>query len=124
MKISHLIRTVLGTSLLLGALGLGNALLGQYKANQYIRLLSKAERELARGTPQKSLPLPLSGLNIDTETQYINRLKARVDFYRVVLIGGKCFLAVSGMLLAATLLLLRYRAEDPKKEVSLHGDAA
>lgn len=105
------VRNWIGLALICAALGAGNIVFGQFKYNQYQFLLSEATAELAR--PESGISLPLMGpaLNVDKQTQHMTRLKARMDFYSLVTLGGQCLVAVGAMVLAACLLMVR-RAEE------------
>lgn len=106
-------RTVLGLALICLGLGVGNIFFGQFKYSQYQTLLSEATAELAR--PESGISLPLMGpaLNIDKQTQHITRLKVRMDFYSLVILGGQCLVAIGAMALAACLLMV-HRGEEAK----------
>ena len=105
-------RTIIGVALVCLFLGAGNILFAQFKYQQYSTLLSEANAELARPESGLSLPLMGSPLNIDKQTQHITRLRVRLDFYSLVILGGQILLALGAMTLAACLLMGR-RGEAP-----------
>ncbi|MBN8548883.1 MAG: hypothetical protein J0M12_06175 [Deltaproteobacteria bacterium] len=107
------LQTLLGVALVCVALGIGNIIFAQFKYNQYSDLLSEANAELARPESAVSLPLMGSPLNIDKQTQHITRLKVRMDFYSLVILGGQTLVALGGIGLAACLLIGRKSEEPP-----------
>ena len=87
------------------ALGAGNILYGQRKYTEYEAILSKANAELTSPEKESSPAILTPTVNIDKHSQYIEKLRSRIDFYHLVYIGGGCFAAL-GMIL----LLLAYLA--------------
>lgn len=90
---------------------------GYLKHAQYIEILSEATAELAR--PESATRVPLLGrgpaLNIDKHTQHINRVKLRIDFYSIVILGGQALTALGGLLLVAVALMAtRGEAQSPR----------
>jgi len=85
------------------ALGIGNIFYGQQRYTEYEAILSKANAELT--SPEKKLRVSIltPTVNVDKHSQYIEKLRSRIDFYHLVVIGGACFLV-----LAALFLLLAY----------------
>lgn len=110
-------RSLLGVALVSILLGIGNLLFGQFKYAQYSILLSEATAELA--SPESSASLPLLGpaLNIDKQTQHINRLKGRLDFYSIVILGGQIFIAIGSICLLGG-FLARRRADPSTEETA------
>lgn len=91
------LRLIIGVALIFMILGIGNMLIGRSRATSYQTLL------------KQSLEIQIN----NSSSNSIDRIKARLDFYRIVELGGKCFLVVSGFLLLWYLLLLR-DDEEPK----------
>jgi hypothetical protein len=113
-KQQRILRTLLGLALMFIILGFANLFYGNHKYNVYAELLSKASSELTStktGRPGSLLP---PSVNIDKQNQHINKLKARRNFYRLVTLGGKCFLALAGVLLLLGMLnfFQFYRSDD------------
>lgn len=106
MGLTRNVKNLLALSLVFILLGAGNLAYGHYKQNAYMRALSKAKREMASPERNRTLPLLNSNINIDKQEHYIQMLRAHISFYEVVSLGGKCFLALAGILLAASLVSL------------------
>jgi hypothetical protein len=114
----RLLYTVLGFSCLFFMLGVGNVLVGLYKSHEYSASLQKARYEIMH-IEKPVIPLVDGGINIDSQTKHISRLESRLDYYNLVTLGGKVFLAVSGALLLICLLLRSDGSDDsnePSKE--------
>lgn len=99
-------RNYFAAAVLLLLLGLSNIAFGNHKLAEYSQILSEAqdsftspENELDRFIPQ-----PLLDSNEEEEAQ--KKLLARKDYYHLVVIGGKTFIALSAILLLATLSAL------------------
>lgn len=97
-KSKRLLATVLGGALLFFILGVGNLLIGMYKAHEYSTLLHQAKFEIVHER-RPVIPLVDGSLNIDSQTKHIKRLQHRLDYYNLVSHGGTLFLAVAGLLL-------------------------
>lgn len=116
MELNKAVKTTLGFALLLIVLGFANILFGQHKSNEYLSLLSKASQELASPETPQSVPLLNPYLNTDKQSQYINMLKARIDFYTFVMLGGRCLLALAGVLLAACIVIMKRAPADDRDQ--------
>ena len=112
MKRDRTVRTLFSGAILLTVVGLGNLVFGQARLTHYETALLKADSELSNATaelPQQPTelsphnPIPTS-LNIERQNRLIDRLKARVDFYTLVVLGGRCMLAAAGVCLLGILL--------------------
>ena len=80
----------LAVALLLGLLGAGNVAYGHWKASQYSQILQKN-----------------AGTNGATADQYSKRLGATIEFYQVVIFGGRSLLGVAALALIFSLLARR-----------------
>lgn len=89
---------LLGTALILFVLGLGNIYFGTFRAAEYRELLKQNQKTI-NSHPRAILPLVDSPFDRDTETEHINRLTSRINYYDLVALGGRIFLALSGVLL-------------------------
>lgn len=112
MKRDRTVRTLFSGAILLTVVGLGNLIFGQVRLAHYESALSDAASELSDATaniPERPAdssaqnPLPTS-LNIERQNRLIDGLKARVDFYTLVVLGGRCMLAAAGVCLLGILL--------------------
>lgn len=103
--------TRLGAAIVFIALGLGNMYYGQQRYSEYNTLLSKPNTELT--SPEKKMRPPLLAptANVDKHSQWIEKVKSRIDFYQLVAGGGVCFLALGGVFLVLAYLSGR-RAKD------------
>jgi hypothetical protein len=102
-------------ALFLLTLGLGNIAVGSYKQAQFELVLR--ELSATKALPEQMHISPLLRIQISkpaTERLYQRQQKARgrCDFYRLVVLGGKLFLLLSGALLigAVSLQLTHRRA--------------
>ena len=95
------------------ALGIGNLAFGNYKHNQYVQILTSTldsqttENFNSAYTSSSSPPFLDTEVNFSQQYHYIARLRSRLHFYQLVIIGGKCFLALSGLFLLCSLVTLR-----------------
>lgn len=96
--------TLLGFGCLFFFLGVGNVLVGMYKSHEYSSSLQQARYEILH-VEKPVIPLVDGGINIDSQTKHISRLESRLDYYNLVTLGGKVFLAISGALLLICLLV-------------------
>lgn len=106
----HHIYQLLIPGLFLLALGIGNVAVGTFKVSQYVQVISE-------------LSAPEPGLALDfSQTSSLERIRqsqenpdrirlrqesalARIDFYRLVIFGGKVFVALSIPFLIFALIL-------------------
>ena len=95
MAIGRVVRTYLLVAFAFAALGFGNLIFGQHKHREYTHQLLKAEAELTTPERKPIVPLVSPVLNFDRQSRHISRLKARLEFYQVVTIGGKAFLLLA-----------------------------
>ena len=115
------IRLLIGASIALIGLGVGNILVADYKIGEIAKQLQRAKQDLMQ-TPEvapKAIESDPDDLTVfktaptrESQREYIKRLQARTEFYELVIRGGKCFLAVSGVLLLALLVLMNPRAPE------------
>ncbi len=107
-------RYVLGTAMGLVILGLGNILFGHFKTAQYIEVLTVSEN---------TLPQPNDGPNIPTIQRFIAketlqdqriRVKKRVDFYRVIILGGQYLVSAGGFCLLWWLIISSRNWRNPE----------
>lgn len=99
------LNSLLGIAIIFIILGLGNILFGQSRVAIYSGFLYNAEQRALESNPPEN-PAP-ERLQDDNQNRHIQRLKARLDFYKVVVIGGKSFLAFAGFMLLTYLVMLR-----------------
>ena len=87
---------------------------GSTKSREYTVILESATKNFRFTDERSRVPVPILGRRVDlnSQTEYLNRLRARVDYYRMVNIGGKVFLAIAGMLLMAALLSMERKGHD------------
>jgi len=102
--------TLLSSALIFFILGVGNLLFGLVKGNEYRSLIQQAQDEL-KLSEQPVIPLVDSSLNIYSHVQHVNRLKSRLDYYDFVTLGGKVFLALSGIFLLLCLVIKQTNEE-------------
>lgn len=116
MRSDRSIKTLFIAAGILLTLGLGNVLFGQYRLSHYQRLLSTATQEESSSKPASAtasdrfdttrsaaaaaMPVP----NIDRHSRFVRNIKARIDFYSLVVLGGRCMLAFAGVCLLGILL--------------------
>lgn len=108
MKHDRTLVTLSAIAILFILLGAGNVIFGRSKHAHYANLLSTATSELATSELQSKAGLSQTALNVDQQTVFVNRLKARVSFYSFVVLGGQCFLAVAGVCLLAILVRIKF----------------
>ena len=116
------VRALFGFALLFIALGAGNIVFGYHRAGVYEELLEQAVSQTTpsiEGLEEDSASAAID--NRDRALATFRKLKGSLDFYRTVIIGGKCFLAFAGFLLLAVLMMLRETASesDNKEPVNL-----
>jgi hypothetical protein len=110
-KSQRLALTLFSVAVFLFFLGAGNLLIGVYKTHQYKVLIQKADYEI-KAPKNPLVPLVQSPLNINTYTEHLKKLEHRLDYYTLVVLGGKVFLAFCGMLLLAALVVYRYPSDE------------
>lgn len=107
-------RAFLAFGILFVILGFGNLVIGKYRINLYNALLRDTqlqyERELNNEKYQSDPVILSPSQEIDRYALHLRQVKSRLDFYRVVEIGGKCFLALSGFLFLSYFLVSRESA--------------
>jgi len=113
MKLERRIKTLFISGGLLIVLGLGNLIYGTYKLRQYSAVLQEAMKETARPDPLAQLP-HFQGISnrahewaLVSSPEHIRKFESRVSFYRLVQLGGKMFLMISGVLLLICLIAIR-----------------
>lgn len=108
-KLNRALTTRIAIASVLVILGSGNILYGGSKLRQYTEVVSKAHEDLA--SPEIDVPLPslTQYKNKEKEAQQLRRVKARLDFYSYVVLGGKILLAVGAAILLSFLLRRRPR---------------
>lgn len=117
------IRTQLGIAIMFLLMGFGNMIYANLKYNEYSALLQKARSELRTHSRERvrDLPVYVPAMNLDEQSKYINKLKARINFYEFVVMGGKCFITLAGVLLLGCLPRLGNR-EEPQTPASTEGE--
>ncbi len=113
------IRLLFGTALLLLVLGAGNIIYGSYKFEYYDNLYKhrhewKAEYTILDQNPpfDSKIELPFEkdeGGNWTARETRNKKILARRDYYDFHILGGKCFLALSGALLLFSLLWMKWK---------------
>jgi hypothetical protein len=98
------LQTLLGSALVLGILGFSNTFYGYRKYQQY----SAHYRQASAATPL-AVPFLSPDETRERNSEQLEKMKASVEFYAFVTLGGKYFLAGSGLLLLVSLLLMRQR---------------
>lgn len=98
-------RFTLGAGLGLIILGIGNIIYGEHKTAEYLQVLADSSSNLPQ-TPDVS-PLPSLSRYISTDTYrtQIARVRSRVDFYEVVIVGGQYLTGTGGFLLLLWLVI-------------------
>jgi hypothetical protein len=96
-------------------LGSGNILFGTLKRQDYVAALEQARLDLKIPPLRSELPLLNPTVNVDLQTDYINRLSARISFYEFVVVGGGCLLAIGGVLLLLTAIINQLAQKDPEE---------
>ena len=99
-------------------LGIGNISVGVYKGQQYEQVLEELKQrnprlELVNASPMRRIHFARNTANRLYQRQ--NKAKQRLDFYRLVALGGTIFLAL-GIPLLVVGLLLRLRRM-PKEQM-------
>lgn len=111
MTTSKPIKLQIGVALFLLLLGIGNLFFGQYKMHQYSKMYQEATREIYQVSDvKKSIPMFDSSPNITMQLQYITKLKSRLEFYNFVILGGKLFLAISGVIFLFSLITIKQQS--------------
>ncbi len=101
------IKTQFAAAAALLLLGVGNIIFGQVKYTEYLGILSKANAELTSPEKKRRLPILTPAVNVDKHAQYTEKLKSRIDFYRLVIQGGSCFCALGLILLLMGVIGIR-----------------
>ena len=114
MRIKHdrRVQTLFGAATIFIVLGTGNLYFGQSKLSHYQELLSAATNELTTTQDTENTDPVMPAINVDQQTQFIKRLQARVDFYTLATLGGRCFLAIAGLCLLGILLIRSIGGDD------------
>lgn len=95
-------------------LGSGNILFGTLKRQDYVTALEEAQLELNTSPLRAEVPLLNPTVNIDLQTEYMNRLSARINFYEFVVIGGRCLLAIGGLFILLMAILHQFNQVNPE----------
>lgn len=123
-------RLFLGIAVLFICLGLGNLIYGSYKTDHYETLLREATTnpEVAEGvlesrskndesmhteeaaSSSELISSKLGELTYSPSASQakLNKINARLNYYRMSVLGGKWFLALAGALLLMTLVSLKF----------------
>jgi hypothetical protein len=91
-------KLLLGVAILCFLLGTGNITYGYHRKKEYKALLVEA-RQSKNENNNVILPFVGKDVNVQLHDEHIKRIKSRLDYYNFVNLGGKVFLACSGMLL-------------------------
>ena len=121
LAFSHLTQSqkiCLGSAALFVILGAGNITYGNYKTKLYREVLSESIADPTIPKLRKADALILNRtVNLNKEIQHISKIRARMGYYQLVVAGGKCFLALAGVLLLASVLLrVPSKAETPEQD--------
>jgi hypothetical protein len=113
------IRTQLGIAVMFIIMGFGNVIFANLRYNEYSSLLEKARSELRDHSHERvrDLPVFVPAMNLDEQSKYINKLKARLNFYEFVIMGGKYILSLAGILLLGCLPRLGQSLESSPSKV-------
>ena len=108
------LQTLLGAALVLTVLGVANTSYGHRKHQLYDRHYREALSTAALPAP---LTKPFMGemTTPDLTSLQLDKMKASVEFYAFVTLGGKCFLALAGVLFLLSLFYLRRSGTDAEK---------
>ena len=112
----RLVKSCSGVSILFILLGVGNVWFGLHKYNDYTRVLSEARAELTSPSQIESLPKASTSLNVDRQTQHINRVLMRLDFYQFVIRGGEFFLGLGALVGLLALILFSETLRERSRE--------
>lgn len=112
MKRDRTVQTLFAGAAILLLLGVGNLLVGQNRLTRYREALSDASAQLAiaEKSTSETGPTPIGDdvsnfeLSVDRQTRLIQSIKARIDFYTLVVLGGRCMLAFGGVCLLGIVL--------------------
>ncbi|NDC39797.1 MAG: hypothetical protein EBZ48_17485 [Proteobacteria bacterium] len=112
MKRDRTVQTLFIGSALFFALGLGNVLFGEVRLASYRASLAKANQQItaANSSTDSSSPEPFSpqgdgsSISLERQLRLTQTLKARIDFYTLVVLGGRCMLAWAGVCLLGILV--------------------
>lgn len=115
LKKDRTLRTLFSGAIIFIVLGLGNIIFGNSKLDHYTALLSAATSELATSEVQSGSGATLRALNVDRQTLFVKRLKTRVGFYSLVVLGGQCFIAIAGICLLGVLVRVRYSESEQQE---------
>lgn len=105
-----------GGAILCLLLGMGNIIFAGRKLDAHKALIEKATAELRKkenqpeGKSFTALKQPgsfLPAVNLDKEARYIERVRQRMKFYEIVMLGGKILLGASGILTLMAVLFFR-----------------
>jgi hypothetical protein len=119
-KALRIANTLIGLGALLLILGTGNILYGHYKTVHYRELIealdskkrppASHERVESNQRIRKNQALMSLTSHPDTpgkEAEHKRGLRARMNYYRFSVLGGKCFLALAGICFALSLIFTR-----------------
>ncbi len=98
-------RYVLASAIGLILLGLGNILFGHFKTSQYLEVLSASENILPQTEEGPELPAIQSFIAKETLLDQKARVKRRIDFYRVIILGGQYLAGAGGFCLLIWLIV-------------------
>ena len=133
------IKPLFGVAILLIVLGLGNVTFASLKISYYEKLITDTDEKITQSKQQirdgehgepsavdkTSIELAsqdnLSGSsvkepkiptpNLDKKVQHMEKLISRLAFYRLTMLGGKCFLALAGCILLYSLVVIQTTTE-------------
>lgn len=100
-------RYILALALGFIILGLGNIFYGQYKTKQYWDVLSFSADTLPATEDTLSMPEISKFVSKESFEEQVLRVKKRIDFYKVIIVGGQYLAASGGLALLVWLILSR-----------------
>ena len=113
------IHTLAGTALLLGFLGGANILYGSIKHGEYSELLIQAEQQI-KSEKSKAIRIHLlPQASLPQDDPHL-KIRARVEFYELVVSGGKLLILLA--CLPALLIVLLYRLTVTSEDSTLNGN--
>lgn len=89
------------------ALGFGNIFYGHHKTKQYWNVLSVSADTLPETEDSLSMPEIRQFVSKESFEEQVVRVRKRIDFYKVIIVGGQYLAASGGLLLLGWLILSR-----------------
>lgn len=86
-------------------MGTGNIIYGEFKTSEYLQVLANSSSSLPQNPEVSSLPSINRYISTDSYRTQIARVRSRVDFYEVVIVGGQYLAGAGGLLLFVWLVI-------------------